>query len=328
MVKISVVIPIYKVEKYLRECVDSVLNQSYTNIEVILVDDGSPDGCPAICDEYAKADSRVMVIHKPNGGLSDARNRGVKSATGDYILFIDSDDFWDDCNGVQLLVEELDKTDDVDLIFFRKKTYLKDMVFMPPKIDSDYIRGKDKLEILSYLTNQGDLITSAYTKLIKRSLLIDNDIEFEKGLLSEDLDWSLNLYIHAKKVHAVDNPFYGYRKRADSITTSMKRKNFVDLLYIINKWRTIIPELFISDAEKRIYMGFLCYEYSILLGLLYRADRSTRNEMMRELRKLTYLLQYDVNYKTHRVVVLYRLFGLDITAWILQQYIKYRQRTF
>ncbi len=90
---ISVVIPVYKVEKYLRECVDSVINQTYKNLDIILVDDGSPDKCPAICDEYAEKDTRVRVIHRKNGGLSAARNSGIDIARGEYITFIDSDDY-------------------------------------------------------------------------------------------------------------------------------------------------------------------------------------------------------------------------------------------
>ena len=92
MTKISVIVPIYKVEKYLARCVDSIINQTYKNLEIILVDDGSPDGCGAMCDEYAKKDERIKVIHKENGGLSSARNAGLDIATGDYIAFVDSDD--------------------------------------------------------------------------------------------------------------------------------------------------------------------------------------------------------------------------------------------
>ena len=90
---ISVIVPIYKVEKYLRRCVDSILNQSYTDFELLLIDDGSPDNCPQICDEYARRDDRVRVFHKPNGGLSDARNYGIDRMKGDYVSFIDSDDY-------------------------------------------------------------------------------------------------------------------------------------------------------------------------------------------------------------------------------------------
>ena len=91
--KFSVIIPIYKVEKYLPECVESVLKQTYTDFEVLLVDDGSPDSCPQICDDYASKDSRVKVIHKPNGGQADARNVGLEKASGDYVCYVDSDDY-------------------------------------------------------------------------------------------------------------------------------------------------------------------------------------------------------------------------------------------
>lgn len=110
MLKISVVIPVYKVESYLHQCVDSVLSQTYENIEVILVDDGSPDSCPEICDQYANADTRVKVIHQKNGGLSAARNAGVQCASGNYLAFLDSDDFWNDRTALERLVCRLQIT--------------------------------------------------------------------------------------------------------------------------------------------------------------------------------------------------------------------------
>ena len=94
--KFSIIVPIYKVEKYLNQCVDSILSQDFSDYEMILVDDGSPDNCPYICDEYSKKNSKVVVIHKENGGLSDARNAGIMAAKGDYLFFVDSDDYWDD----------------------------------------------------------------------------------------------------------------------------------------------------------------------------------------------------------------------------------------
>ena len=105
---VSVIVPIYNVEKYLRKCVDSILNQTYKNLEIILVDDGSPDNCGNICDEYALSDSRIRIIHKKNGGLSDARNAGLDIARGNYILFVDSDDYIDETM-VEKLYEALEK---------------------------------------------------------------------------------------------------------------------------------------------------------------------------------------------------------------------------
>ena len=110
MPKFTVIIPIFKVEAYLRTCVDSVLSQTFSDIEVILVDDGSPDGCPAICDKYAAADSRVTVIHKENGGLSDARNAGLLAATGEYVIFLDSDDYYLSASFLSAINEKITET--------------------------------------------------------------------------------------------------------------------------------------------------------------------------------------------------------------------------
>lgn len=109
--RFSIIVPIYKVELYLRQCINSVLNQSYKDFELILVDDGSPDNCPIICDEYASRDIRVKVIHKSNGGLSDARNVGLDVAQGEYVLFLDSDDWWDDVLALEKINLKIKDTD-------------------------------------------------------------------------------------------------------------------------------------------------------------------------------------------------------------------------
>lgn len=137
--KFSIIIPVYKVELYLRQCINSVLNQSYKDFELILVDDGSPDNCPVICDEYASRDIRVKVIHKSNGGLSDARNAGLDIAKGEYVLFLDSDDWWDDVLALEKINLKIKDTD-ADLIiigmkkFFSKKNVLV-MNCIPQKCD-------------------------------------------------------------------------------------------------------------------------------------------------------------------------------------------------
>lgn len=325
--KFSVIIPIYNVEKYLDECVQSVLAQTYDDFEVILVDDGSPDNCPEMCDNYADKDKRVTVIHKQNGGLSDARNAGLALATGEYVIFIDSDDWWDDRNALQLLANQLRAAPDADIIFFRRKIHIGDRCFCQSDIDTSSINGKTKRNVLTYFISQGDFIISVCTKLIRRKLITEHNMRFEKGLLSEDLNFSLELYIHAQNLYAINAPFYIYRRRTGSITTSIKRKNITDLLYIINKWRVIIPELDILDEEKNIYMEYLCYNYAIVLGLLSRVDRTTRKEFKPHLRDMSYLLKYDVSYKTHRVAMLYKLFGFDIMCFVLQLYMKYRPKS-
>ena len=116
----SIIIPVYNVERYLNKCIESVVKQTYKNFEIILVDDGSPDSCPRICDEWAKKDDRIVVIHKGNGGLSSARNAGIKRAKGQYIGFIDSDDYWTESNFLEK-IKDIVTENSVDVILFEYK---------------------------------------------------------------------------------------------------------------------------------------------------------------------------------------------------------------
>lgn len=122
---VSVIIPVYKVEKYLCQCVDSVINQKLDNIEIILVDDGSPDNCPHICDDYQEMYEYVKVIHKQNGGLSSARNAGIKAATGRYIIFMDSDDWWNPEVSVSKMIAEVTEKPYVDMFLFTSLDYIE-----------------------------------------------------------------------------------------------------------------------------------------------------------------------------------------------------------
>ena len=184
---VSVIIPVYKVEPYLRQCVDSVLAQTYTDFEVILVDDGSPDGCPAICDEYAEKDCRVKVIHKENGGLSDARNAGINIACGEYALFVDSDDFI----SKEFLENLLRMAEEYNLDIVEGKTVyyenaLVSEVFHLNHDEYVFFNNDDVYEF--YLKTYQ--IVSAWNKLIKRSLL--SEVRFIRDMISEDFIWFYN----------------------------------------------------------------------------------------------------------------------------------------
>ena len=119
---ISIIVPVYNVEPFISECINSILIQSYKNFELILVNDGSTDNSPTICEQYASKDKRIKVIHKANGGLSDARNWGLKFSSGEYVVFRDSDDYWNDCDALFSLYSLLNKYSEVDVVFFRRFT--------------------------------------------------------------------------------------------------------------------------------------------------------------------------------------------------------------
>lgn len=214
---VSIIVPVYKVEQYLKRCMDSVLNQTYKNIEIILVNDGSPDNCPALCDEYAKIDSRVRVIHKENGGLSSARNVALDSVKGDYIFFVDSDD-WLALDTLEVLNEYLEK--DYDMISFQR-TYLTEEKVVekgeknPKDMDvSQYIDA-------SFLGRYDFFVT---TKIFKTEVF--NNIRFLEGRNYEDLEIMHRLFLNLKKVVGLDYFLYYYWKGNEgAITNTITMKN-------------------------------------------------------------------------------------------------------
>lgn len=226
--KISIIIPVYRVEAYLRECIDSVLCQEYSDFEVILVDDGSPDRCGAICDEYAAADARVKVIHKENGGLSDARNAGLACATGEYVLFLDSDDYWNDPDVLNRLVSRVSLTG-AELLNFSYQKFFEDTGVTEPyfSVTETMPHPLELPRQLDWLTQRGLYIASACNKMIRRSLL--DGLSFRKGVFSEDIEWCAKLLVRASSVDFVPEAFYCYRQRSDSIRHSIGDKNCRDL---------------------------------------------------------------------------------------------------
>ena len=217
---VSIIVPVYKVEQYLKRCMDSVLNQTYKNIEIILVNDGSPDNCPALCDKYAKIDSRVRVIHKENGGLSSARNVALDSVKGDYIFFVDSDD-WLALDTLEVLNEYLEK--DYDMISFQR-TYLTEEKVVekgeknPKDMDvSQYIDA-------SFLGRYDFFVT---TKIFKAEVF--NNVRFLEGRNYEDLEIMHRLFLNMKKVVGLDYFLYYYWKGNEgAITNTITMKNIKD----------------------------------------------------------------------------------------------------
>ena len=209
---ISVIVPIYNVESYLNRCVESIVNQTYQNLEIILVDDGSPDNCPQICDDWARKDKRIKVIHKENGGLSDARNAGMKIATGEYISFIDSDDYIAlDFFDTLLLVMEKENSDIVECSvgkFYedgRFEEYSDDLAVTTFETES----------ALSGLISENPFHQHVWNKLYKTQLV--KDIPYAVGKLNEDEFWTYQVFGRAKKVSKINKTMYYYFQRSSSI---------------------------------------------------------------------------------------------------------------
>ncbi|MBO5360736.1 MAG: glycosyltransferase family 2 protein [Clostridia bacterium] len=219
---ISVIIPVYNVEEYLCECIDSVINQTYKNLEIILVDDGSTDSSGKICDEYAEKDSRISVVHKENSGPSKTRNIGIEHAKGEYIYFLDSDDYIE-LNALELLVNTAE-SNSADLVFFDAHSFSDDGA----EIKQGYtVKGtfeaKSGYEILTELHKNKDYHCSVVLLLISKRLLTSNNIRFlESAYCSEDMLFTYKVFCSSLQTAQCRHTLYHRRYRSGSIVTSKK----------------------------------------------------------------------------------------------------------
>ena len=312
----SIVIPVYNVEKYLNQCVDSILSQTFKDFELILVDDGSKDNSGQICDGYAQMDARVKVIHKENGGLSDARNEGTSQASGKYIIYVDSDDYID---GDDFLEEVYSKAQNgADVICYKFRKYYDnagkfgECSFSFPDFES----YNTLPERVRYLVCRDSFYCSAWSKAIKLELIKDNEILFEKGLLGEDQEWYYHVLIKAKSIDAIDRAFVIYRQRENSITKTFKIKNLTDCLYIIKKWNTQIGIAEIEEEYKTALYHSLAKLYCNILIAYTNLKDKNKKKYYKELKELKLLLKYNLNPRTRVVSKIKRLcgFGLMMTA--------------
>lgn len=316
--KISFIIPVYKVEAYLRQCVESLTCQTYRDIEIVLVDDGSPDGSPQLCDALASEDSRIRVVHKENGGLSDARNAGLQQATGDYVVFVDGDDFWIDNDQLDALVKIAIAQPDCDFIGYNCLYYYPDSSRFTPWVE--YAIGLSKPigrdMALIQLVKSGTFPMSACLKLMKREFLINNNLFFVKGQIAEDIPWFINVLDATNKCCFVNQYIYAYRQNVvGSISNTRGRKSFDHLFDIFKTELSLIDSRSFSEEAKDALKSFLAYEYCILLT--YKGiDKETKQELL----NYKDILAYDLNTKVKKASRIYKTLGIGATTFALNVY--------
>ena len=231
---ISVIVPVYNVERYLKECVDSIVTQTYKNLEIILVDDGSSDSCPAICDSYTAKDSRIKVIHQSNAGLSQARNSGIKASTGNFLIFIDSDDIFRGIDVIQNVVDFLNKTGAVVTYCCNNTRVGKDGVVQKLKelpANCSLLTPNRLFDIVVKRQN----FFAAWTFIVQREFVIEHSLFFTKDLIFEDIDWIPRLFESEPdlKIHVFTKPYYVYRYNPSSITNTINQHHFESMKSII-----------------------------------------------------------------------------------------------
>lgn len=318
---VSFIIPVYNVEKYISSCIDSILAQSYPNYEIILVDDGSPDNSGQICDQYALKDKRIKVIHKTNGGLSDARNTGLYSAQGKYVIFLDSDDFWIDKNHLETLLNNINKNNDFIgfncCYYYPSSNSFKEWPKYPPILKTS-IDKKDKIEAL---IKTGTFPMSACLKIIKKDFLLNNKLLFPIGIYAEDIPWFINL-LHSSNSFSFTNLYiYAYRKEVNSsISSSFSDKKYTDLFNIL---KCGIENINKTNKIDKILLSFWAYEFTILLGMVNFYPKNDRRYKFNQLKEYIWLLQHRINPKVKLVWFINKIIGIKYTSYILHFYIKY-----
>lgn len=286
--KLSIIVPIYNVEHYLRKCVDSLLAQDISDYEIILVDDGSPDECPQICNQYAEQYSNIKVIHQENAGLSAARNSGIAVAQGDYIMFVDSDDYLQP-NVLGILMEQVER-DQLDVLRFRYQNVRESgEEFAPYKDMTNYNDYSSNPTVgLTFLNERMGTQCYAVQFIIRRELAL---LElFTPGIYFEDTDWTPRMLLRAERVASTDLVVYNYLWREGSITLSQKdiakqRKQLQDkmrLLEKLNKWGNQV-------ADRRWFDSMISSLVVNVVGIIASTFYDERKEYIRQIKALDIL---------------------------------------
>ena len=296
-IKLSIIVPIYGVEQYLRKCVNSLLAQDYDDYEIILVDDGSPDSCPAICDEYASASFAslhhsiipIRVVHRENGGLSAARNSGIEVAQGEYIMFVDSDDYIEP-NVLKELMGQVER-DRLDVLRYRLQ-YVNPQYEVYNPYKSDPFRGNDYSEEptdgVLFLNLRMNTQCYAWAFVLKREL-IDGCV-FTPGIYFEDTDWTPRMLCKAKRVASTNTVVYNYLMREGSITNAVNRskqkKVLDDKMRLIATLQQQASDLKTSGRHNRWYKDMISDLVVSIIGMLSKDFYNEKEEYIAQLQQL------------------------------------------
>lgn len=289
---VSVIVPIFNIEHYLERCVDSIINQTYKNLEIILVDDGSPDNCPSMCDNYANKDSRIKVIHKKNGGLSDARNAGMKVATGKYISFIDSDDYVSS-EFIETLYNAM-TTENSDIVECSVVRFYEDNHF--DVYSDDFPNANyDTVDGLSALIAENPFKQHVWNKLYKAEVVLD--IPFAVGKLNEDEFWTYQIFGQAKKVTRINKTMYFYFQRESSIMGNTYNLRRLDALEGKANRQAYIEKYFprLSVQSKIDLYGSCIFAYQSVLKYMSGSEKQQAKRIINRYRKKYSLSLSEIN---------------------------------
>ena len=280
--KYSFIVPVYQAEKYLQACVDSILRQTEENFEIILVDDGSPDRSGELCDTLAKHDDRIIAIHKPNGGASSARNCGLKIAKGNYVVFLDSDDYWDDPLGLEKIDVLIDPLTDV------------------------IIYHMSPIDCLEYMVTHDLLNMHSSKRMYRKDFLTEHELFFVEGIRTEDVELGLRVANCLPHYKFLNEKLYVYRHHEGSVTQTIAQKHLEEYRWIIE---TYADYSYQNERVRSLLLSYVAYQYSLLLAYLDYVAPSNKKTMLHALKSYTYLYRYQDYPRTKKIAMIYHLVG-------------------
>lgn len=306
--KVSIIVPVYNVESCLETCIESVMKQTYSNLEILLVDDGSTDHSSIICDNYAGKDERIKVIHKKNGGLSDARNRGIEEAIGEFLLFVDSDDYIVEDAVEKLLAKALEMQ--AEIVFanaWQVPVQAEKFKICHKKIQNQVMAGK---QFFYEGIKEKSYMPMACFNLYKTEFIKKNNLYFKTGILHEDTNWMPKVLLKAEKVLFYDYCFYFYIIRENSITQQKgKEKNIQSILDTCYEQEKLFREADLSKKEKDLFLDYLVLLYlgTACLGenTDYLRERCEKAFVWRNTKRISTLMKtiiFCINIDLYRLI--------------------------
>lgn len=317
----SFIIPVYNVERYLPECIESILNQSFKCYEIILVNDGSTDKSLEICDYFQRKDARVKILNKENEGLAETRNKGIKIASGEYLIFLDSDDHLEKKgNGLSELFNIL-KCKDIDVLLFNLVPFslnekMEYLYYRVPKF-----KEIKETENLSIIFKKRIYLASACNKIVRREVVTKNHLKFPTGKLSEDISWGGDLLKSAKTIKFYPIDLYFYRKnRENSITFRTSRKNLLDILEQIKSHYSFMNSN--ENYKNKILIDeFYSFYYLSCIKQMCEHEEFSYNEIVSLLKPLSVFLKLSFEPRVFLFRIMVKIIGFDLSIKLLKKVI-------
>lgn len=319
--KFSIIIPIFNVEEYIEECIQSVINQDFLDYELILIDDGSTDGSASICDQYSLINENIKVIHQSNSGVSAARNRGIQVAEGDYLLFLDGDDFLLD--NVLNKINRILNDKDYDIILASMSFYhMESKTFNNPIKDDKFYIGDNITDEIIRRYQIGHMVTNSVTNVYKRSFLIGNKISFNTGFISgEDLDFCSQFFLNKASYLSCNIPLCAYRiNREGSVTTNLTAKALSSQFSVYIKWFHYFYDSKLITNDKYNLCCFYAEMFVTKISGILNVEKDCRKDLVKIAAKNFLIIEYPKKIKNKLIFYCYKLFGIRIGLRILHVY--------